>query len=146
VSRLIVVDYGDNVPGEAGAAALGTTYATGYLLHKKVTVFQTVTPGGIASLPSSYASGTSLTIMNRGLNAMLISPGPNQIENNPATTPVALLIGTNVNLTSFDPPAQTPPRIWWLGNPSNNSGVGNYLMDDLGNIITDDLGNPIQIV
>jgi len=145
VSRLIVVDYGDNVPGEAGAAALGTTYATGYLLHKKVTVFQTVTPGGIASLPSSYASGTSLTSMNRGLNVLLISPGPNQIENNPPGTPVALSIGNNVNLISFDPPAQPPPRTWWLSSPTTGGLIGSYLTDDLGNLITDDQGNPIPL-
>lgn len=112
---LLSIDFGTNIPGESGIAATGTTILTAYLLHKKVTVFTSVTPGAIALLPGSYASGTELKVLNRSGNDLLISPGANnQIEGYGIGVAVAVAGPGNANFTSFDPPASAAPRTWWL--------------------------------
>lgn len=108
-------DFGELVPGESGVAAQGTTRATAYLLRFKVTVFSTVDSGAIAALPTSYATGTELKILNRGANVLMLDPGPtNRVETYPIGTMVGVAPGGEANICSFDPPAAPSPRTWWL--------------------------------
>ena len=58
------IDFGELVPGESGVTATGTGQSDGYRIVKKITVFTTVATGTAAVLPSSYASGTELMIIN----------------------------------------------------------------------------------
>jgi hypothetical protein len=129
VSGTLSIDFGVNVPGESGVNLTGTTLATAYLLHKKVTVIQNAVSGAIALLPSSYASGTALQIKNRSNQTVIISPGlTNQIENDGVGIPVEIDDGDDLEFVSFDPPASPSPRTWWLstssGGGSNQPDIG----------------------
>jgi len=115
MSGKVPIDFGENVPGDYGAAATGTTDATAYQLNKKVTIFTTVVVNGRALLPQSYASGASLKVRNLSANTLTLSPGTaNQIEGYGIGVSVGLAPNGNLEITSFDPPASSPPRTWVL--------------------------------
>ncbi len=116
------IDFGPVSSGESGIAATGTTLATAYQLRRKVTIFSSVVAGGIAALPSAYASGTHLIVKNRDPSqSLLVVPAlGDQIEaygvNSGAGTfgGVKVAPGGDAEFVSFDPPMALSPRTWWL--------------------------------
>lgn len=121
-----VVDFGVPNAGQSGVTATGSTLATAYVLTKSVTVFSAVPVGTGAALPSSYASGVSLTICNRDpANDLLVYPaGGDKIEAGSASAPITVPAGGNVTLISFAPPVSVPPRTWYQ---TESYSVGGYL-------------------
>ena len=109
------VDFGETVPGVGGLDATGSSISQPILLVRKVSVFTTVPAGAAVELPSSYAAGTELRVLNRGANVLLVTPGSGQVENYGTSLPVSVAPGGNANFCSFDPPATpTRSRTWWL--------------------------------
>lgn len=111
----IPIDFGDRVPGASGLASTGTGQSDAYQLTQKVSVFSAVASGTGAVLPSSYASGTGLRVLNRGANNLLIYPAPgDQIEAYGVDQPVEVIPGGASEFISFDAPLWPSPRTWWL--------------------------------
>lgn len=108
-------DFGERVSGISGVTATGSTQADAYQIGRKVTVFTTVGAGTAAVLPSSYASGTEIRVLNRGANGLRLYPAKgDQIETYGVDAYVTVAPGGDANLCSFDQPASPSPRTWWL--------------------------------
>lgn len=112
MTAFVPADYGELVPGRAGLSATGTTIDTATPLLSKVNVFTTVVSGGMALLPSSYASGTEIKVLNRTANALKVATNRDQIES--YGTVVSVAPGGNAILCNFDPPLAPAPKTWWL--------------------------------
>src|ERR1700761_6892493 len=109
-----VIDFGLPVSGLSGLTATGTNQATALPLLKRVNVFTSVPPGSGCVLPSAYAAGTSILVLNRDTQNLLVyPPGSDQIEGNGSGIPLSIAPGGNAELTSFDAPLSQPPRAWW---------------------------------
>jgi len=121
-------NFGTNVPGSAGQVATGTNQSTAFQLTQQVTVFSTVAAGTGAALPSSFASGSAITVVNRGANQLAVYPAPrDEIEANGVGVAIEIPVGGSVTLTSFDPPASAPPRTWWETGGYNTGSLAGFL-------------------
>lgn len=109
-------DFGERVAGVSGQTATGNTQLTAFQLTRQETVFSSVPSGSGCVLPSSYASGTQLTIYDRdSSNTLLAYPGfGDEIEGLGINQPISIGPGTDLVVTSFDQPASPKPRRWWI--------------------------------
>lgn len=109
-------DFGERVAGVGQLTASGTSQADAFQLTRQESVFEIVPPGSGCLLPSSYASGTQLTIYNRdSANTLVVYPAlGDQIEDFSINSGVSVAPGNDLVVTSFNQPASPKPRMWWI--------------------------------
>ncbi|MDE2471261.1 MAG: hypothetical protein KGL35_21635 [Bradyrhizobium sp.] len=112
------IDFGALVSGEGGLTATGSTQATALPLTRQVSVFASVPAGAGTILPSSYAAGTRLTVVNRDAsNTLSIYPASgDEIESLGINNAFTLSPGGDATFISFAPPLAPAPRQWFQVN------------------------------
>ena len=118
------IDFGVLVPGVPGLVSTGTSQVDAWDLTHKINVFSSVPLGTGAVLPSSFSTGSEISVMNRdGANSLLVYPSKgDQIENNAIDAPVAIVPGQNASFVSFDAPLARSPRTWYRSATEVNTG------------------------
>lgn len=119
-------DFGDRVAGVSGQTATGNSQANAFQLTRQETVFSLVPSGSGCLLPSSYASGTQLTIYNRdSTHTLTVYPAfGDEIEALGINVSIGVAPGADLVVTSFDQPASPRPRRWWILTLTSNGAVG----------------------
>ena len=145
MNAFVTIDFGELVPGVAGLNAAGSGQTTATDLTRKVNVFTTITTASVsgAVLPSSYATGSEVMVMNRTGSTMIVWPASgDKIETFGVNASMTVSNGWNISFVSFDPPLARSPRTWYvISRQSVDSGGG--LTNDGGFLLTDDADYPV---